>query len=160
MSCHDPLFFNCILEKKVKLVAPSARRRPRPPSRTRLRRSALVDRTPSLPAPGAPCRIAPPFSTSLRPAGESSADLPRAAGAAGHRPSPALARTHRASRRPGAHPKGRPGGPPGRIGQGGGSFSKKKKMNVAHHYDDSMEETDLASSKKFNIKTTLVSNKE
>jgi acid phosphatase class B len=35
-----------------------------------------------------------------------------------------------------------------------------KKMNVAHHYDDSMEETDLASSKKFNIKTTLVSNKE
>jgi hypothetical protein len=35
---------------------------------TRLRRSALVDWTPSLPAPGAPCRIAPPFSTSLHPA--------------------------------------------------------------------------------------------
>ena len=35
-----------------------------------------------------------------------------------------------------------------------------KKMKVEHHYDDSLEEIELASSDKFKIKTTLVSNKE
>lgn len=35
-----------------------------------------------------------------------------------------------------------------------------KKMKVTHHYDDSLEEIELASSFKYKIKTTLVSNKE